>query len=118
MNEINIFLFDLTQHENLSLLHLNNRSLRSNLDDFCTLLEESKHYFNAICLSETWLKDHEFKTISNCYFPSYEGSHYERKSNKRGGAVLMYIRNDLTYNIPVSLMVIEKLSQLNYSQKA
>ena len=118
MNEINLFLFDLTQHENLSLLHLNNRSLRSNLDDFCTLLEESKHYFNAICLSETWLKDHEFKTISNCYFPSYEGSNYERKSNKRGGAVLMYIRNDLTYNIPVSLMVIEKLSQLNYSQKA
>ena len=40
VNEINIFLNDLTRHENLSLslLRLNTRSLRSNLDDFHTLL--------------------------------------------------------------------------------
>ena len=43
VNEINTFLCDLTQYENLSLLHLNIRGLRSNLDDFHTLLEESKH---------------------------------------------------------------------------
>ena len=32
VNEINTFLNDFTQHENLSLLHLNIRTLRSNLD--------------------------------------------------------------------------------------
>ena len=37
VNEINTFLYDLTQHENLSLLDLNIRSLRSNLDYFHTL---------------------------------------------------------------------------------
>ena len=37
VNEINAFLNDLTQHENFSLLHLNIRSLRPNLDDFHTL---------------------------------------------------------------------------------
>ena len=52
VNEINIFLNDFTQHGNLSLLHLNIRSLRSNLDDFHTLLQESKQSFNVICLTE------------------------------------------------------------------
>ena len=57
VNEINTFLNDLTHH-----LHLNIKSLRSNLDYFRTVLEENKHNFNVICLTVTWLKDHEFKT--------------------------------------------------------
>ena len=61
VNEINTFLNDLTQHDNLSLLSLNIRSFRSNLDDFPTLLEESKHCFNVIYLTEAWINDHEFK---------------------------------------------------------
>ena len=38
VNEIDTFLDDLGQNENLYLLHLNIRSLRLNLDDFRTLL--------------------------------------------------------------------------------
>ena len=53
LNEINTFLNNVTQHENLSLLHLNIRNSRSNLGDFHTLLEESKHSFNVICLTDT-----------------------------------------------------------------
>ena len=105
VNEINTFLYDLTQHENLSLLDLNIRSLRSNLDYFHTLLEESKHSFNVICLTETWLNDHEFKTNSNYHLPNYEGIHHERKTNKRGGGVLMCIRKDLTYKIRNDLCI-------------
>ena len=56
VNEINIFI---TQHENVSLLHLNIRSLRSNLHDFRTLLEETKLFFNIICLTGTLLKVNE-----------------------------------------------------------
>ena len=56
VNEINIFI---TQHENVSLLRLNIRSLRSNLYDFRTLLEEIKLFFNIICLTETLLKVNE-----------------------------------------------------------
>ena len=70
MNEINTFLKDPTRHENLSLLHLHIRSLRSNLGDFHTLLEESKHPSNVICLTETWLNDHEFKANSNYNLPN------------------------------------------------
>ena len=105
VNEINTFLNDLTQHENISLLHLNIRSLRSNLDDFYTLLEESKHSFNVICLTQICLNDHEFKTNPNYHLLKYEGIHYERKSNKREGGVPMYIRNDLTYKIRSDLCI-------------
>ena len=89
----------------ISLLHLNTRSLRSSLDDFHTLLKETKHSFNVICLTETWFKDHEFKTNSNYHLPNYEGIHYERKTNKKGGEVLMYIRNDLSYKIRNDLCI-------------
>ena len=74
-------------------------------DEFHTLLEESKHSFNAICLTETWLNDHEFTTNSNYHLPNFAGIHYERKTNKRGGGVLMYIRNDLIYKIRNNLCI-------------
>ena len=83
----------------ISFRHVNFRSLRSNLDDFHTLLEETKHLFNVICLTETWLNNHKFKTNSNYHLSNHEGIHYERKINKRRGGVLMYIRNDLSYKI-------------------
>ena len=88
VNEMNTFLNDLTDNENLSLLLLNIRSLRSSLVDFYTLLEESKHSFNVICLTEIWLNDHEFKANSNYHLPNFEGIHYKRKANTRGGGVL------------------------------
>ena len=68
--------------------------MRSNLFDFHTLLEESKHSFNVICLIQTWLNHHEFKTNSNYHSPNYEGIHYGRKTNKSRDGVLIYIRND------------------------
>ena len=113
MNEISTFLNDCTQlenctqHENPSLLYLNIRSLRLNLDDFHTLLGESKHTFNDICLTETWLKNHKFKTNSNYHFPNYEEIHYERKTYKRGRGVLVYIRNDFTYKIRNNLCILD-----------
>ena len=51
VNEINTFLNDLTRHKNLSLLHWSIRSLRSDLDVFHTLLEESKHPFNVVLMA-------------------------------------------------------------------
>ena len=64
VTESNTFLSDLTRYEKFSLLNSNIISLRSNLDNFRTLSEESKISFNVICFTETWLKDYKFKTIS------------------------------------------------------
>ena len=46
-------LFETTQRENLSLFHLNIRSLNTNFDDLKNLLQESNFSFNIICLTET-----------------------------------------------------------------
>ena len=107
---------DLTQHENLSLLHLIIISLRSNLDEFHALLEESKRSFNVICITETWLNDHEFKTNSNYHLPNYEEIYYERKTNKRGGGFLMYSRNDLTYKIRNDLCISDRNREILISE--
>ena len=86
--------------------------MRSNLDDLYTLLEEGKHSFNVISLTETWLNDHEFKTNSNYHLPNYEGIHHKRKANKRGGGVLTFIRNDLTYKIRNDLCISDGDSEI------
>ena len=90
--------------------------MRSNLDDFHTLLEENKHSFNVMCLTERRLNDHEFKTKSNYHSPNYEGVHYERRTNKKMGEVcILGMTSHIKFEtICVFLMAIEKFSQLNY----
>ena len=59
----------------------------------------------SVSLTETLLKDHEFKTNSNYHFPNYKRIHYERKIKKIGGGVFLYIRNDRTNKILNDLCV-------------
>ena len=116
MNELTAILNDLTQYENLSLLHLNIRSLRSNLDDLYTLLEEGKHSFNVIGLTETWLNDHEFKTNSNYHLPITKEFIIKEKLTKEGVGFLCLLgmTSPIKFEtICVFLMAIVKFSQLN-----
>ena len=59
----------------------------------------------SVYLTETLLKDHEFKINSNYHFPNYKRIHYERKIKKIGGGVFLYIRNDRTNKILNDLCV-------------
>ena len=45
------------------------------------------------------------KQIQTITFKNYKGSHYERKTNKRGRGVLTYIMNDSTYKIRKNLCI-------------
>ena len=95
--------------------------MRSNLDDFHTLLEESKHSFDVTCLTETWRNDHEFKTNSNYHLPNYRDICYEKKLTKEGVGFLCILgmTSPVKFEtVCVFLMAIEKFLQLNYSQKA
>ena len=40
---------DVTQHEDISITHLNARSLNDNFDNLVDLLENSLHSFNVVC---------------------------------------------------------------------
>ena len=88
---MNTFLNDLAQYDNLPLLHLNIRGLRLNLDDFRIQLEESKHPFNVIYLTETWLKDHEFQTNPNYLLLRI---HYEIKLTKDPAGIYLFKVNN------------------------
>ena len=116
VNQINTFLYDLTQHENLSLLHLNIRSLRSNLDDFHTLLEE----INALSTLSVQLK-HGLMTISlkQIRITTYQITKefiMKEKLTKEGVEFLCMLGMTSPIKIRticVFLMAIEKFSQLN-----
>ena len=116
VNEINTFLYDLTQHENLSLLHLNIRSLRSNLDDFHTLLEE----INALSTLSVQLR-HGLMTISlkQIRITTYQIMKefiMKEKLTKEGVEFLCMLGMTSPIKIRticVFLMAIEKFSQLN-----
>lgn len=79
--------------DNLSLFHLNVRSLNKNFEEFENLLNVLDLKFSAIALTETWLGDlHE---ISYFDLPGYVFIN-ENRTSKSGGGVGLYIKNDLS----------------------
>ena len=103
-NEVKNYL-NYNKQNNLSILHLNIRSIRKNFESFRELLETTDDSFNIICLTETWSKDLEFKTNSLFHLQQYNSIHSERKSKKKGGGLLIYIKNDLIYKVRNDLSV-------------
>ena len=83
----------------LSILHLNIRSLAANGDDFISYIETLNVKFDIICLSETWLNDSNI--IDNHFFPLYNSYHSFRPAGKRGGDVSIFvIKNHPFENLP------------------
>ena len=82
----------------LSILHLNIRSLAANGDDFISYIETLDVKFDIICLSETWLNDSN--VIDNHFFPLYNSYHSFRPAGKRGGGVSIFVlKNHLSENL-------------------
>ena len=64
--------------------------------------------FNIICLTETWCSNS--KIINSSYFDinNYKAIPFERKTNKRGGSILIYVKTDLMYKIRKDLSISDK----------
>ena len=77
----------LNNFENLSLIHLNIRSIKANGDNFISYLETINLKFDLICLSETWINDDDFLED---FLPGYKGFHSIR-SGSRGGGVSIFV---------------------------
>jgi hypothetical protein len=99
------FINENTLCENLSLIHLNIRSLNSNFEKFRNLIEDCQFAFNIMCLSETWVTDASFKNNSNFHFSNYNAIHLQRTTNLRGGGVLIYIKTNIIYKVRNDLTV-------------
>ena len=87
---------------------MNIRSLSKNLDNLLDILRDSNYSFNILCITETWCTDSTLKSNSNLHLPNFDLISQERKTNKRGGGVLIYIHKSLKCNLRNDLCVSDK----------
>ena len=87
---------------------MNIRSLSKNFDNLLDILRDSNYSFNILCITETWCTDSTLKSNSNLHLPNFDLISQERKRNKRGGGVLIYIPKRLKCNLRNDLSVSDK----------
>ena len=68
------------KYENLSLIHVNIKSMNSNFETLYDLLLNCSYFFNIICVTETWSTNKDLKDNSNFHFPNLDFMHQERKT--------------------------------------
>ena len=87
---------------------MNIRSLSKNFDNLLDILRDSNYSFNVLCITETWCMDSTLKNNSNLHLPNFDIISQERKTNKRGCGVLIYIHKSLKCNLRNDLCVSDK----------
>ena len=85
--------------ENLSIIHLNIRSLHKNIDRLKDFLKDIKGKFSVIILSGTWIDDDKAGLNSSLHIPNYSFIHEKRKTNHKGGELGIYVHKTLDYKI-------------------
>ncbi|XP_057305393.1 uncharacterized protein LOC130642322 [Hydractinia symbiolongicarpus] len=86
----------LNQNRNLfSIAHLNTQSMVSTFDEFVLFVH--KYDFDAITLTETWLKDNPF-LLEYAKIEGYT-MYYHNRDNKRGGGVGVYIKDNIKHKL-------------------
>ncbi|XP_065658046.1 uncharacterized protein LOC136082563 [Hydra vulgaris] len=88
------------------IAELEDRSRRSNLrfsgiveDENETWEKENLNIFNLICLTETWCDSVDVKLNSNLCLTGFNMIPLARKAKKRGGGVLIYIKENMCFII-------------------
>ena len=81
------------KYDNLSLIHVNISSMNSNFEKLHDLLLSCSSSFNIICVTETWSTDNDIKNNSNFHLPNFGFIHQERKTGKKDGDILIYVKN-------------------------
>ena len=82
-----------------SLIYVNIRSMISNFENLYDLLLNCSNSFNIICVTETWSTDKDFKNNSNFHLPGFDFIHQQREFAKKGGGILIHLRNDIKFKI-------------------
>ena len=111
-DEIESFLFEKENFETVNAIHVNIRSLSKNFDNLLDILRDSNSNFNVLCLAETWCTDSTLMSNTNLHLPNFNIISQERKINKRGGRVLIYIHKSLAYNLRNDLYVSDKQKEI------
>ena len=72
------------------------RSLSKIFDNLLDILRDSNNSFNVPCITETWCTDSTVKNNTNLHLPNFDVFSLERKTNKQGSGVVIYIPKSLT----------------------
>ena len=107
-NEIESFLSEKENSETTNTIHVNIRSLSKNFDNLLDVLRDSNNSSNVLCITEIWCTDSTLKNNANLHLPNFDIISQERKRNKRGGGVPIYIHKSLTCNLRNDLCVSDK----------
>ena len=94
------YLCDIKKYDNLSLIYVNIRSMNSNFEKLHDLLLNCSNSF-----TETWSTDNDIKNNSNFHLPNFDFIHQERKTGRKGGVILIYVKNHRKFKIIKDLSV-------------
>ena len=84
-----------------SILHINIRSLMKNFNAFVSFMNSIDNYqFTFIAITETWLND--LSPFNTLQIDGYKLL-YKNRSNKRGGGVALFIKENFHANIRADL---------------
>ena len=87
-------------NRNLSMLHINIRSIPDHFLELTTLLNNLDIELKIIAISETWIKPFHI----NYNIPNYN-MEQEFRPNKRGGGVCLYLHNTVQYRLRNDLKI-------------
>ena len=99
---LNELLNEKSNCHNLSITHINTRSLKKNFDSLKTYLSHFTVLPKFIAITETWLKEND---ESSFQLPNFKFLSNPRK-DRTGGGVGLYICNSLSFVIRTDLMQI------------
>ena len=97
-NETESFPSEKANYETINAIYVNIRSLSKKFDNLLDILRDSNYSFNVLCIAETCCMDSTLKNNSNLHLPNFDIISQERKTNKRGSGVLIYIHKSLKCN--------------------
>ena len=95
--DVKRYLCDIKRYGKLALIHVNIRSMNSNFENL--LLLNCLNSFNMICVTKIWSTDNDIKNNLNFYLPNFDFIHQERKTGKKGGGILIYVKNHIKLKI-------------------
>ncbi|XP_065671724.1 uncharacterized protein LOC136089600 [Hydra vulgaris] len=107
------------ERDKFNAIHLNIRSLKKNFENLCNSFEENLTIFSVICLTETWCSSADSNLDNNFKIPGYNLISLGRKTNKRGGGLIIYVKENLRYfvrhdmsisDVNIEVLTIEILS--------
>ena len=88
------FKVQLNDNIDFSVIHFNARSLRANVDTVKEYLKNLGKDFHVIAISESWFDEN---TDITTYELDKYNMIYTNRRNKRGGGVVLYVRNDISF---------------------